>query len=244
MATTIEPERTLAELVLEQPGRTRIFEELELDYCCGGRRSLADTAAQRGLDARTLVLALEAAERASGIGGAERDWRDASLSELCDHIVDAHHAFLRRELPRIGDLLAKVAGKHGKALPPLKTLEARFGDLHEDLIKHIDQEEEGVFLLCRSLEQDSGDPPPIASPQLGMHEAAHEDVGQALAVIRELSDDYDHERAFCTSHRVLLESLRALERDLHQHIHEENNVLFPRLRERLGETRGQAPIEV
>jgi regulator of cell morphogenesis and NO signaling len=230
----IEPEQTLAELVLERPGRARVFEELRIDYCCGGRRSLAEVAGQDGLELDTLVAALEAEERSDRGDDPERDWREASFTELCDHIVNVHHAFLRRELPRIGDLIAKVAGRHGGTLPDLSRLEERFNSLRADLIEHIDREEEGVFLLCRSLDEGGEKAPPIASPQLGMHEAAHEGVGESLATIRELAGDYRTEEALCTSHRVLLESLNELERDLHQHIHEENNVLFPMLRERLG----------
>jgi regulator of cell morphogenesis and NO signaling len=237
---TIEPDRTLSELVLEQPGRARIFEELQLDYCCGGKRSLAESAAERELHLETLVSALEAADRASEDGEGEHDWRQASLTELCDHIVDVHHEFLRRELPRIAELSTKVAGRHGDTLPSLKELEIRFEALQEDLIEHIDREEAGVFLLCRELEGGSGEPLQTVSPQLGMHEAAHEAVGQGLASLRELAGGYRTEDALCTTHRVLLESLAELERDLHRHIHEENNVLFPRLRERLGEM--QAPV--
>jgi regulator of cell morphogenesis and NO signaling len=235
----IDPERTLGELVVERPRRARIFEELQLDYCCGGGRSLSETAADHGLDGRTLAIALEAAESVPEPNGAERDWREASLTELCDHIVDVHHAFLRRELPRIGDLLAAVSGRHGDTLPSVKELESRFSRLRDDLIEHIDKEEQGAFVLCRRLDGSDAELPDV-SPQFAMHEAAHEAVGEALAEIRELAGDYRTEDALCTTHRVLLEALHDLERDLHRHIHEENNVLFPRMQARLDEAR--APV--
>ena len=231
----IEFEQTLAELVLERPGRTRVFEELQLDYCCGGGRTLAESAAERGLDVRTLAIALEASESSTSggsAGGGGRDWSEASLSELCDHIVDVHHSYLRSELPRIAELLAKVAAKHGGRRPELKLMESEFAVLQADLIEHIDREEQGVFLLCRSLDLDDPELSAV-SPQFGMHEAAHEKVGETLARIRELAGGYEGEEGLCTSQRVLLQSLRDLERDLHLHIHKENNVLFPRLRERL-----------
>ena len=231
--SAIDPERTLAELVIEQPGRARIFEELQLDYCCGGQSSLAEAAAQHGLDTRTLAFALEAAEVTTSTSRSERDWQEASFVELCDHIVDVHHAFLRRELPHIDELLAKVVDRHGDTLPTLKELETRFTDLREELIDHIDREEEGLFPFCRSFEGEAE--AEAILPQLGMHESAHATVGQALASMRELTDGYRPDQALCTTHRVLLESLHDLERDLHQHIHEENNVLFPRLGARLGE---------
>lgn len=239
--TPIEPERTLSELVLEQPGRARIFEELQLDYCCGGDSSLAATATERSLDLRTLVLLLEAEERAFGASRTERDWREATFAELCGHIVEVHHAFLRRELPSTGEILAKVVARHGETLPQLAELETVFNGLQEVLIEHIDREEERLFPLCRSLDEDAdGKAASGGSPELGMHEAAHGAVGQTLVTMRELGGDYQPEQALCTSHGVLLASLNALERDLHQHIHEENNVLFPRLRARLGEA--QAPL--
>lgn len=231
--TAIDPERTLAELVLERPGRARIFEELKLDYCCGGQSSLTEVAAQRGLAPLTLAAALEAVERANDGGSSERDWRSASLTELCDHIVDVHHAFLRRELPQIDQLLTKVVDRHGVTVPELGQLQVRFGELRADLTDHIDHEEAGLFPFCRSLEE--GGEAEVILPQLGMHESAHAAVGQALVSLRELAGGYAPEQALCATHRVLLGSLQELERDLHQHIHEENNVLFPQLRERFGE---------
>lgn len=236
MATTIEPERTLTELVLEQPGLARAFEELQLDYCCGGGQTLEQAAAKRGLDTRTLVATLEASKSDSDGSCRERDWREASLTELCDHIVDVHHVFLRRELPRIGELVAKVANRHGESQPELRQLEVEFAELREDLIDHIDREEGGVFLLCRDLAGDGAEFSPIVLPQLKMHEAAHTSVGEKLATIRGLAGGFKPREGLCTSHRVMLESLHELERDLHQHIHEENNVLFPLLKERLDET--------
>ncbi|MEZ4588356.1 MAG: DUF542 domain-containing protein [Gemmatimonadales bacterium] len=225
---TIDPERTLAELVLERPGRAQVFEELELDYCCGGQSSLADVAAQRGLAPLTLAATLEAAERARRGSNFERDWRRAPLSDLCDHIVDVHHAYLRRELPRIDELLAKVVDRHGARAPELGQLQEHYVSLRSALIAHIDSEEETTFPLCCSFEE-GGDRDAVLLG-LDAHEASHAAVGQALTRMRELAGDYRHDQAFCTTHRVLLGSLQELERDLHQHIHEENNVLFPRLR--------------
>lgn len=234
MSTTIDPELSLGELALAQPGLARIFDELQLDYCCGGAISLADAAAQHGLDARTLVFALEAEARANGEGVGERDWREVPLAELCRHIVVRHHAFLRRELPHIEELLEKVVARHGATVPTLVGLQSDFQDLHGDLLDHIDNEEQNLFPLCEELEAD----PELGEgvmAQLRMHETAHSDVGEALARMRELAGGYDTAAALCTTHGVMLEALRGLELDLHQHIHEENNVLFRRLRGELGE---------
>ncbi|HWB70519.1 MAG TPA: DUF542 domain-containing protein [Solirubrobacterales bacterium] len=231
--SAIDPEQPIGTMVVQQPGLARVFEELGFDYCCGGQASLSDVAAQRGLDARTLAIALEADARANAPGAGERDWSEESFAALCDHIVSEHHAYLRRELPRIDGLLEKVVSRHGETVPSLNQLQREFAALHVDLLDHIDHEEEYLFPLCRDLAGD-GQLNPEALPQLGMHEASHAGVGEALARMRELAGGYDLAEALCTTHGVMLESLHALELDLHQHIHEENNVLFPRLRGELG----------
>jgi regulator of cell morphogenesis and NO signaling len=232
---TIDPELSLGELVVEKPELAQIFEELGFDYCCGGKASLAEAAAQQGLDPRTLVFTLEAEGRAFGARPGERDWREVPLGELCDHIVSEHHAFLRREMPRIEELLGKVVSRHGDSVPPLSQLQDEFSALQAALIDHIDREEQGLFPLCHELDGER-ETSAESTPQLEMHEAAHANVGKALARMRELAGGYDTTAALCTTHGVMLEALRGFELDLHQHIHEENNVLFPRLRGELTET--------
>jgi len=164
----------------------------------------------------------------------ERDWREVPLARLCEHIVYRHHAFLRRELPRIEELLAEVVARHGSTQPTLVGLQGDFLDLYGDLLDHIDQEEEVLFPFCAGLDADAG-PADRVLEQLRMHEAAHSDVGETLARMREMAGGYDSSASLGTTHKVLLESLQGLEQDLHQHIHEENNVLFRRLRDELGE---------
>jgi iron-sulfur cluster repair protein YtfE (RIC family) len=107
---------TVGELVVDDPARARVFEQLGLDYCCGGKRPLAEACRERGLDPDTVAAMLNAAE-ASGVRTGE-DWSQATLAELCDHIVEAHHGFLRRELPRLSTLLEKVASRQARVAQP------------------------------------------------------------------------------------------------------------------------------
>lgn len=214
----IDPSRTVAELVLERPARARVFEELGLDYCCGGKTPLDDACAARGVPVGQAVAALEAV---SDEPTAERDWATAPLAELCDHIVSEHHDRLRTELPRLDDLLAKVVRAHGEERASLLELHDTFTSLRRELEEHLATEEEQLFPLVRV----GG---PYDADKLGALEHDHEWAGSALARIRELADGYDMERALCNTHRATLDGLRELEHDLHQHIHEENNVLFPR----------------
>jgi regulator of cell morphogenesis and NO signaling len=214
----IDPSRTVAELVLEQPSRSRVFEELGVDYCCGGKRSLTDACEARGIPLDQAVAALESAANDTS---PERDWTQAPLPELCDHIVSSHHEHLREELPRLDTLLEKVVRAHGDARPELTELRDIFTALRNELEEHITTEEEELFPLVRT----GG---PYDAKQVAELEHDHESAGSALAKLRELSGGYDLDQALCNTHRATLDGLRELELDLHQHIHEENNVLFPR----------------
>ena len=215
----IDPSRTVAELVLERPSRARVFEKLGLDYCCGGQTPLAEACAARGVP---VGQALAALEEATDAPSGERDWTTVPLPELCDHIVSEHHALLREELPRLDALLAKVVRSHGTQRHSLVELHDTFTTLRSDLEEHLAAEEELLFPLVRAGGPYDGD-------QLRELEHDHAWAGSALARMRELAGGYELEEALCNTHRSTLEGLRELERDLHQHIHEENNVLFPRV---------------
>ena len=214
----IDPSRTVAELALEKPARARAFEELGLDYCCGGKTPLGEACDSRGIPVEDAVAALEAVTDSPA---AERDWSTAPLAELCDHIVSEHHDRLRQELPRLDGLLDKVVRAHGDERPSVVELRATFTALRSDLEKHLVTEEEQLFPLVRA----GG---PYDSEQVHELEHDHEWAGSALARIRELTDGYDLDQAMCNTHRATIDGLHELELDLHQHIHEENNVLFPR----------------
>lgn len=214
----IDPSRTVADLVLERPARARVFEELGLDYCCGGKTPLADACEARGLLVDQAVAALEVAPEGPT---PERDWTSVPLLELCDHIVAEHHDRLREDLPRLDGLLAKVVRAHATERPSVVELRDTFTKLRHELEEHLAAEEDQLFPLVRA----GG---PYDAAQLDALEHDHEWAGSALARMRELADGYDLEQALCNTHRATLDGLHELERDLHQHIHEENNVLFPR----------------
>ncbi len=212
----ISPSTTVAELVLERPARARLFERLGLDYCCGGKRPLSEACARRGLDVATVVAVLETDDLPAA--GDERDWREAPLAELVEHIVSVHHGYLREELPRLSTLLAKVEKAHGKDLPDLVTVRDVFEQLREELEQHIGEEEQALFPAIL----DGSD------TSVSAFEDDHAKAGLLLARLSELTDRYDTAAALCNTHRAAVDALGALERDVHQHIHEENNILFPR----------------
>lgn len=228
----IDPERTVAELVVEAPGRLRVFEQLGIDYCCGGRRSLSSACAERGLDADAVGALLATVEAEGGEEG--EDWAAAPLTVLCDHIVEAHHGYLRRELPLLGALVDKVAGVHGNAHPELRETCELYGAIAAELGRHMVDEEEMLFPACRRLEEEGESGLPSLAEAVGALESDHAVTGAALERIRQLNNDFRPPADACNSYRALLDRLETLERDLHRHIHEENNILFPRALEQSG----------
>lgn len=218
---SIDPSRSLAELVLERPAHAPVLERLGLDFCCGGKRSLAEACADRGLDPETVIVFLESELEPSA--SETTDWTAASLADLCAHIVEAHHGRLRWELPRIGELAEKSLAAHGAERPELEEVREVFEALRAELEEHIEDEEARLFPLLVSGE--------VPGPEtLAELEHEHDDAGAALRRLRELTGGYDRGRALCSTYRALLDGLHGLELDLHQHVHEENNVLFPRAR--------------
>jgi regulator of cell morphogenesis and NO signaling len=216
---SVELDRSLAELVLERPSAARVLERLGLDYCCGGRRNLREACADRGLDAETVVVFLE--RELDPVGLEARDWLSAPIADLCAHIVEEHHGRLRSELPRLSELAERAARAHGEVRPQLLELRDELERLRAGLEEHTAEEERELFPVLLA----GGAPEPGQLEQL-LHE--HDGTGARLRRLRELAGDYATEQALCATHRTLLQGLHGLELDLHQHVHEENNILFPR----------------
>jgi regulator of cell morphogenesis and NO signaling len=218
---------TVGQLVVERPARARIFEQHGIDYCCGGKLSLADACAKRGLDAAAVLAAIEAADAPSS---AEPDWAGVSLTELADHIEQTHHDYLRAELPRLSAMSKKVAAVHGDERPELVQLAQVFARFAGELYEHMLKEETIAFPMIRAIERgeraDAG-PEDLGCP-ISVMVQEHDEAGRALEKMRELTSDYTPPMAACNTYRALFDSLAQLERDMHAHVHKENNILFPR----------------
>lgn len=235
MSTLHHSTRTaVGDWVTQYPQTARILEDLQIDYCCGGNRSLDDACQGRGLDAEAVLTRLEEAVRESDECN-HIDWNGLSLGELCDRIESTHHAYLRTELPRLSSLIEKVTGVHGARHPELAELQAVFADLRGELEPHMFKEERILFPAIRQLDRDARTPPfafgTVANP-IRMMEHEHEQAGAALQRIRQLTRDFSAPQDACNTWRVMLDGLRELEADMHQHIHKENNILFPKAQRR------------
>jgi regulator of cell morphogenesis and NO signaling len=221
-------EATVGELAARHPALARVFERFGIDYCCGGKRTLADAAERAGVDFAAVLAAVEVADRPPA---GEDDPAALSLADLCEHIVGVHHAYLRRELPRIDRLLEKVVAAHGERHPEMRDLQRVVDRFAAELSRHMAKEELILFPAIRRLEQDRRYPAgpfgSVRNPMAAM-EADHDDAGSALAEMRALTSDFTPPADACPTFRALLGALAELEVDMHRHVHKENNVLFPR----------------
>lgn len=228
-AGNVDLHRPIGELVLEQPVRARLFEKLHIDYCCAGQQTLTQACTNAGVQLEAVQAALQTlGELDTGFSERERtDWREVDTAQLCQHIVGVHHEFLRRSLPRIDSLISTVVRVHGTGDRTLSDLPRVFGTIRSALEPHLGSEEAELFPAILAAEQGG---PRVPEEMLAGHECEHAEVGAALAEMRGLCDGYDRDRALCNTHRAMLDALEELELDIHQHVHEENNVLFPRAR--------------
>lgn len=223
--SAINQESTIGQLVAERPSRSRVFESLGIDYCCGGKRPLCDVCHEKELDPKAVVELLEKSDQTPIEPG--RDWLAASLCDLVDHIESTHHAYLKQELPRLRWLIQRIADVHGERHSNLLRVNEIFGPFADEMESHMAQEERELFPTIRRLEAEESADPKLAEsiPSL---EHEHEHAGRDLARFRELTDNYVPPPDACNTYRATLSALAELERDMHRHVHRENNILFPR----------------
>jgi regulator of cell morphogenesis and NO signaling len=227
---TLHLRTTVGKWVARYPATSRLFEKLGIDYCCGGNRPLEQVCAEKQIDPEEVLERLYDAVEERG-DESSADWLEAPLAVLCDHIEVTHHANLKMELPRLTQIVAKVARVHGDSHPELAGVERALAALRAELEPHMFKEEQILFPAIRWLEQTASRPAfpfgTIANP-IRMMEHEHDDAGTALQQIRELTRDYRVPEGACNTYRAMLEGLHALEQDMHVHVHKENSILFPR----------------
>ncbi len=218
----VTAESRVGEIAAHHPLATRVFARHGIDFCCGGGVPLAEVCAQRGLDAEAVLGEIERTIAGPGSDVGPR-WDEAPVAELVRHILDRYHAPLREELPRLESMARKVFRVHGDKDPRrLGALLESFLRLKAEIDGHLREEEEALFPPI--LAGGQGAAPPVA-PFVDDHQR----VGRELGRIRELTDDFRVPENACNTWNALWHGLAALETDLHEHIHLENNVLFPRL---------------
>lgn len=219
-------EQTVRDIAVANPAAARIFEQLGIDYCCHGKHSLSIACERANVSLESVVQLLD-----QPVESIERPVpNDATLGELTRHIVERHHAYVRHESPRVIELFTKVCRKHGPAHPELAALKVLFETMAAELDEHMWKEEHILFPYIQSLDSGAASPAcfgsvenPIAQM---MHD--HENAGAILEKIRALSHGHTPPKGACPTFQALYAALAEFERDLHWHVHLENNILFPR----------------
>jgi regulator of cell morphogenesis and NO signaling len=229
MMKYISAETTVGELVRAVPGRARVFENLGIDYCCGGKKSLGEVCRAKNLDPATVIAKLAALDGTAESPAANPD--AMGLGALCDHIERAHHDWLREELPRLDFMTRKVAAVHGDHEPRLHEIRHVFELFQSEIAVHTAEEERLVFPAIRQLESGSGNRAAGVAALRSVFaklESEHGQAGAALEQLSALTDRYMPPEWACNTFRAMFDTLGRLQSNMHQHVHKENNVLFPR----------------
>jgi len=220
--------KTLAQLVNENHKAANIFEKYDLDFCCRGKRSLQIACEENGIPLETITSELDIVFNKNESPSVDFD--KLSLSELADYIVSIHHNYTKKELPQIFAYLQRISSKHGDRHNELHAIFEKFARLKNEMEMHMHKEELILFPRIKELESR------VRNHETGLNiqipimvmEDEHEHAGNLLKSIRELSNDYNPPADACTTYRLSFAALQAFELDLHQHIHLENNILFPK----------------
>jgi regulator of cell morphogenesis and NO signaling len=223
--TIIDATRTVAEITQSVPGAARVFERLGIDYCCRGKEALQKACELADLPLDNVLQTLSTEMHGRALQDAPREPR-----QLIHYILERHHTFTRDELTRLGPLAEKVCRVHGDKHPELHVVRTLFEKIADDLTPHMIKEERVLFPYIERLADGDTTRPPFGSIQhpLRVMHAEHEDVGAWLAELERVTSRYTPPDGACGSYNALYTGLRELQADLHEHIHLENHVLFPR----------------
>ena len=223
---------TINDFITGDIRRTGVFEELNIDSCCGGHRTLAVACAEKGIDPEAVLNRLMADSPENDPVAAVVEGMDGSLSEAVDHLLETHHKYLKETLPRLAELLDKVMNAHVTRHPELTTVRELFGELRADLEPHLMKEEQVLFPIIKVLETSGGNADfhcgSVLNP-IRVMQAEHEHAGTLFDNIRETTQNYTTPEDGCGSYRLLMKGLQELEADTRLHIRKENEILFPQV---------------
>ena len=226
---------TVRDVAMQLPRATRLFEKLKIDYCCGGNRPLTEACALAGIDVDDVLDMLAEVTEATAEDKGSLDFQNASLPELITHILGTHHVFTKSEMDRLQLLADKVLAAHGGNHPELIHLDELFTRLCADLKPHMFKEEQILFPYIVAMAEPAEQNRAVALAPFGtannpirMMMMEHDTAGQILRELRALTSDYKVPADACVSYQTLYQALENFEKDLHQHIHLENNILFPK----------------
>ena len=226
-------ETKVKDIALANPEARQILEDAGVDYCCGGGNSLHDACMHSDVSAEEILKRL--GENRKLVRPGEKDWTSSPLEDLTRHIREKHHRYVREAITRVRALLEKVKAKHGENHPEIADVQRLFSEVGQEMILHMQKEEQILFPYIDALERSttgngSLEPPFFQTVKNPIHimMEEHDSAGNLVKQIRKATGDYTPPTDACTSYQAFYQELREFEADLHQHVHLENNILFPR----------------
>jgi regulator of cell morphogenesis and NO signaling len=225
---TKETGKTVADILLENPKAAGVFKKFHIDYCCKGKTPFEEACAEAGLDPEVLQEQIDQAGENPAFNMRAQDW---GLDFLADYIVHNHHQYVRDTTPDLLALSEKVTRVHGNFHPELHEVNATIYTIAEELMQHMVKEEQMLFPAIKKIFHKQslvGLPFTTIQAPINMMEVEHANAGDGFDKIRELTDNFTVPQDACTSYRLLFDMMQAYEDDLHQHVHLENNILFPK----------------
>jgi regulator of cell morphogenesis and NO signaling len=228
MTTKFNEMSIVGEIVTEFPKASDFFKKNKIDFCCGGNRPLGEVVRERKLQDAQIVEQLNELYENNYANDDAIDWRKKDSNEIIDHIINKHHAFLREELSMLLPYVKKVMLVHGDAHPFMKRVHELFIELTAELLEHTNKEEEISFPAILSFESKQGMNAERLKNIIIELEAEHDRSGNIIKEIRELTSDFTLPEGACRTFELVYNRLEFLEEDTFQHIHLENNILFPR----------------
>lgn len=221
---TIE-QKPIGEIVAEDYRTAFVFKNFGLEYCCGGKKTLASACASKNIDVDELLREIATATEHRAEENRYNEW---SPSFLIDYIVNNHHKYVQEKLPFLLFLAGKVARVHGYEQPELIKMNQLVNDLNDEMINHLTKEEKHTFPLIKQLEING-----ISSINedflISELEDEHKAAGAIMEQLRELSNQFQFPEGACSSYQIYFKTLNEFEEDLHKHVHLENNVLFAKV---------------
>lgn len=227
--STFNTSQSVGEIVSIMPKASEVFKEFNIDFCCGGHRSLAEVIKEQNVDEEQLFRKLDTAYIQSESISNRTNFMDMSSTDLIDYIINTHHVFLNRILPELSELTTKILKVHGSNHPELFKVHKLFHNLKTELEQHLIKEEEILFPVIKEYDaHPSKEQMNRISTTMKETEDEHEAAGDILKELRKVTKDYSVPKDGCNTYFKTFDKLQQLEADLFEHIHLENNILFRR----------------
>lgn len=231
-------QQTLAGIVTNNHQAVQVLEKYQLDFCCKGKRTLADACVEKGLTTATIANELALLQESKNFH--QMSFNEMNAEQLIGYILIHHHFYVKQIMPQLYGHLEKVANKHGDRFPYMKQVFQLFSEIQEEMTAHMQKEEMILFPRIKEAEKlftnnkTSDIPPNYINGPMNVMEMEHDHAGDIMFQIRSLTNNYTAPDSACTTFKVSLAELKEFEEDLHRHVHLENNILFPMAKQFVG----------